>query len=61
MATGADVILEVVPVDDLLAAAGVQLVGWSGPPWVKEGWFQAHRLLASGLDAAHAGRGGRRL
>ena len=52
VATGADAILEVVTVDDLLAAAGVQLLSWSGPPWVKEGWFQAHRLLASGLDAA---------
>jgi hypothetical protein len=52
LATGADAVLEVVTVDDLLAAAGVQFLGWSGPPWVKEGWFQAHRLLASGLDAA---------
>ena len=52
VATGADAVLEVVTVDDLLAAAGVQFHGWSGPPWVKEGWFQAHRLLASGLDAA---------
>ena len=50
--TGADAVLEVVTVDELLTAAGVQFPGWSGPPWVKEGWFQAHRLLASGLDAA---------
>jgi hypothetical protein len=48
---GGDISLEVVPVDELLAAAGVQVVGWSGPPWVKEGWFHAHRLLAPGLDA----------
>jgi len=47
-----DVTLEEVAVDDLLAGAGVQFVGWSGPPWVKEGWFQAHRLLAPGLEAA---------
>ncbi len=40
------------------AGAGVQLDGWSGPPWVKEGWFHAHRLLAAGLDAA-AARGSR--
>jgi len=46
------VTLEEVAVDDLLAAAGVQFAGWSGPPWVKEGWFQAHRLLAPGLEAA---------
>ena len=49
---GADDCSEGVPVDDLLAAAGVQFDGWSGPPWVKEGWFHAHRLLAPGLDAA---------
>lgn len=51
VATGADAVLEVVTVEDLLATAGVQFLGWSGPPWLKEGWFQAHRLLASGLDA----------
>ena len=28
--------------------------GWSGPPWIKEGWFHAYRLLAPGLDAARA-------
>ena len=47
-----DVTLEEIAVDDLLAGAGVQFVGWSGPPWIKEGWFQAHRLLAPGLEAA---------
>ena len=52
VADDADFVLEVVPVDDLLAAAGMQFGGWSGPPWVKEGWFQAHRLLAPGLDDA---------
>lgn len=53
VAEGADIALDTVPVDDLLAAAGVQFTGdWSGPPWLKEGWFQAHLLLAPGLDAA---------
>ena len=47
-----DVTLEEVVVDDLLAGADVQFAGWSGPPWVKEGWFQAHRLLAPSLEAA---------
>jgi hypothetical protein len=46
----ADVVLEEVAVDALLAAASVHLNGWSGPPWVKEGWFHAHWLLAPGLD-----------
>ncbi len=46
-----DIVLEAVPVEDLLAGAGVQLDGWSGPPWIKEGWFHAYRLLAAGLDS----------
>jgi hypothetical protein len=49
---GADAVLEAVPVDDLVSAAGVQLAGWSGLPWIKEGWFHAYRLLAPGLDEA---------
>lgn len=53
VAEGADIVLDAVPIDDLLAAAGVQFTGdWSGPPWLKEGWFQAHLLLAPGLDPA---------
>jgi hypothetical protein len=48
----ADFVLEEVAVDDLLAAAGVHLNGWSGPPWVKEGWFHAHWLLAPTLGEA---------
>jgi hypothetical protein len=49
---GADAILEAVPTDDLISAAGVHLSGWTGPPWIKEGWFHAYLLLASGLDDA---------
>jgi hypothetical protein len=53
VAEQAGVTIEAVPVDDLLAMAGVQFTGdWSGPPWVKEGWFQAHLLLAPALDPA---------
>jgi hypothetical protein len=48
----ADVVLAAVPVDDLLSEASVQLSGWTGTPWLKEGWFHAYRLLAPGLDAA---------
>ena len=51
VAQAADVVLEAVPVDDLISAASVQFSGWMGPPWVKEGWFHAYRLLAPGLDA----------
>jgi len=46
-----DIVLEAVPVEHLLADAGVQVDGWSGPPWIKEGWFHAYWLLAAGLDA----------
>jgi hypothetical protein len=52
VAQSADVVLEAVPVDDLISAASVQFSGWTGPPWIKEGWFHAYRLLAPGLDAA---------
>jgi len=46
----ADVVLEEVQVGELLASAGVPFK--PGPPWAKEGWFEAHQLLASGLDSA---------
>ncbi len=48
-----DVSLEDVAVNDLIAEAGVQFNAWLGPPWIKEGWFQAYRLLAPAIaDAA---------
>jgi hypothetical protein len=50
-ADGAEVVLEEVPADALIAGAGVSFDGWSAPPWVKEGWFQAHQMLAPALDA----------
>src|SRR5581483_10551937 len=46
----ADVTLEEIPVDVLLANTGVAFDGWSGPPWAKEGWFEAYRLLAPAFD-----------
>lgn len=51
-ADGADVALEEVAVDELLASTGLPFDGWSGPPWAKEGWFEAYRLLAPALDTA---------
>src|SRR5262245_7401476 len=50
-AEDADAIVEVVPVEDLLAADRIRPDGGSGPPWLKEGWFHAYRLLAPSLDA----------
>lgn len=53
LATGdADVMLEEVPIAELFAGTSVAFDGWSGPPWAKEGWFEAHRLLAPALDPA---------
>jgi hypothetical protein len=48
---GGDVMLEAVPVEAVIAGAGAQTDSWPPTPWVREGWFHAHRLLASALDA----------
>lgn len=50
-AGGEDAVLEAVPVGELITPVGVRFDGWTGPPWIKLGWFQAHRLLASALAA----------
>ena len=34
----------------MIAGAGAQVAGWP-PPWMREGWFHAHRLLAPALNA----------
>jgi hypothetical protein len=46
-ADGADVVLKEVTVAELLADVGTPLNDGLGPPWLKDGWFQAHRLLTS--------------
>ncbi|HME29903.1 MAG TPA: hypothetical protein VKE53_08595 [Pseudolabrys sp.] len=51
-AEGVDAFLQEVPVDELLASTGVPFAGWPGPPWAKEGWFEAYRLLAPVIDGA---------
>ena len=48
---GADVVLEEVAADTLITSAGASFDGWSALPWVKEGWFQAHRMLSPALAA----------
>ena len=50
-ADAADITLAAVPIEDLLADAGAKVNGWRWPPWIREGWFHAYRLLATGLDA----------
>ena len=52
LAADGDALLEEVPLNELLASTGVPFDGWSGPPWAKEGWFEAYRLLAPALDGA---------
>jgi hypothetical protein len=49
----AEATLETVSVEEVLAGAGAQGEGegWPGPPWGREGWFHAYRLLAPGLEA----------
>ena len=44
---GWDVSLQEVSATRLMST---QLDGWLGPPWMKQGWFQAYRLLAPALS-----------
>ena len=45
-----DVGVHEVAVDQLMRAAGVTFNAWPGPPWAKEGWFQAYHLLRPTLS-----------
>ena len=47
-----DVSLEEVRAHGSLADAEVPVSGWLGPPWAREGWFQAYRLLAPAIAEA---------
>jgi len=38
--------IEIVEVSALMAKAGTRYNGWSGPPWIRQGWFHAYLLLA---------------
>jgi hypothetical protein len=60
-AAGADkkqtkVQIEIVDVAALAAQASTRYNGWSGPPWVRQGWFHAYLLLAATVseDATRA-------
>jgi len=51
-----DARLEEVDLGGLVHEVTTRLNGWIGPPWLKEGWFQAHALYARGVsDATSAG------
>jgi hypothetical protein len=54
-ASSADVLLKEVTLAELLADVHTPLNDGLGPPWVKEGWFQAHRLLTSPVVAGPSG------
>jgi hypothetical protein len=41
-----DVAVEEMDAEGLLAAHGLSLDGWLGPPWLKDGWFHAYLLEA---------------
>lgn len=51
-----DATLEHVAIDTLLASRGTRLDGWWGPPWLKEGWFDAFVMLIDRIRDADARR-----
>jgi hypothetical protein len=56
LAAGEDWDVELVEVDaaELVRSNALAIDGWLGPPWLKEGWFQALRLLGDSLNAPEA-------
>ncbi len=60
-----DATLEEIELNQLAAANGIALGGWSAPPWVKQGWFQAYLLFAGwpqdGAERTAADTANRRL
>ena len=44
-----DARIDEIGLDALLAPHRIEINGWNGPPWLKEGWYHAYRLLADGL------------
>ena len=49
VADGADAVVEEITLPSLLDGVETRLAGWHGPPWLKEGWFQAWLLQAPAL------------
>jgi hypothetical protein len=44
-----DARVETVGADELLASHAIRFAGWVGPPWLKDGWFDAYLLLAGSV------------
>jgi hypothetical protein len=53
--------VEIVDVGALMAKASVRYNGWSGPPWIRQGWFHAYLLLAPSVTDARIENAARRL
>lgn len=47
-----DATLEEIPLARLLKPHRLDFNGWSGPPWLKDGWYHAWLLLGDNLDGA---------
>jgi hypothetical protein len=49
--------IEIVDMTALLAQASARYNGWTGPPWLRQGWFHAYLLLAPAVaDSAARAR-----
>jgi hypothetical protein len=59
--TGASGKVEVVDVTALMAKASAHYNGWSGPPWLRQGWFHAYLLLAPTVPDVRIENAARRL
>jgi hypothetical protein len=53
--------IEIVEASALMAKAGARYNGWSGPPWLRQGWFHAYLLLAPAVADARIENAARRL
>src|SRR3989442_4193821 len=53
--------IEVVEARELMAKASVRYDGWSGPPWLRQGWFHAYLLLAPTVTDVRIENAARRL
>jgi len=53
--------VEIIGTDALMAKASTRYNGWSGPPWLRQGWFHAYLLLAPAAADARIDNAARRL
>src|SRR2546427_1331692 len=53
--------LEIIDVGALMAKASARYNGWSGPPWLRQGWFHAYLLLAPTVTDVRIENAARRL